>query len=147
MSRTLDPNLESHYPLGPQVYRAMDIKITKLREKTDFLRNQSVPAEVRDKCAIFLHSDWRQKTPEEKDFFTIKCPAIPTKMEVRFRNEYLRFQGALIRSTVLKTISMQPDHIYYTLAKSLLFTKGTITIVLKNKIENTSFKTILIRHF
>ena len=126
LSRTLEVHLESHLPVGPQIYRAVDQKITKMREKTDFLRNQSVQAEVRDKCATFLYKDWRKKTPEEKDVIVIKCPAIPTKLEVRFRNEYSRFQSALVRHAVLKTISMQPDHIYNGLAKSLLFTKGKI---------------------
>ena len=131
MSRTLEHNLDSHYALGPQIYRAVDQKITKLREKTDFLRNQSVPIEVRDKCATYLHNDWRDKTAEEKDCLTIKCPAIPTKIDVRFRNEFLRFQASLVRLAVLKTISMQPEHIYYNLAKTMLFSKGKILIYMK----------------
>ena len=80
--------------------------------------------EVRDKAAFFLHHDWRSKTAEEKDTININCPQIPMKHEVRFRNEFLRFQAVLVRSVVLKNISIQPDHLYYQTAKSLLFTRG-----------------------
>ena len=115
-------------PEGPDLYKSVDQKITKIREKTDFLVNQSVSAEVRDKAAYFLHHDWKEKSREEKDTIMIKCPAIPTKIDVRFRNEFLRFRSALVRFQELKTISMKSDHVYNSLAKQLLFTKGTFKI-------------------
>ena len=100
--------------------KELDQKITQIRNKSDFLRNQSISAENRDRVGSLLYPDWRKFDAVRKSDINLTVPAIPMKNEIRFRNEIQRFETTLIRHYELQSISYDNQNRHYAVAKTLL---------------------------
>ena len=120
----MENNLEHYLPDGHKRIKELDSKITNIRTKSDFLRNQSVSASNREKVGALLYPKWSEYDAVRKSNITINVPAIPLKNDIRFRNVYERYKATLIRLLELEEIAMDTTNRNYPIAKDLILSNS-----------------------